>query len=113
MSSSQISAMTMQFQQQAMMQSQTAAMISQQAGYGGGASMMGEQVTGSMINRGAAIGGPLLSGGMALAGLDPFSMGLRGAMMGGARFGMMGAVGGGMIGAGVVAAPLMAGQYAA
>lgn len=112
MTSAQISAMTGQFQQQAMMQSQAAAMISQNAGYGGGMSTLGEQVTGGMINRGAAIGAPLATGAMALAGLDPLSMGLRGAMMGGARFGMMGAMGGGMMAAGAVGVPLMAAQYA-
>lgn len=112
MSSTQIAAMTSQFQQQAMMQSQASAMISQGAGYGGGMSTMGEQIAGSAINRGAAIGAPVATGAMALAGVDPVSMGLRGALAGGARMGMMGAVGGGLLGAGAVGLPLMAAQYA-
>jgi hypothetical protein len=107
MTSDQISAMTASFQAQTMSQMQNAAMISQQSmGMG-----MPEAAMGGMINRGAAIGSPLASAGLGLLGLDPFSMGLRGAMWGGARAGAMGAIGGGLAGAAVVGAPLMAAGF--
>lgn len=109
MTSDQISAMTAGFQMQSMAQMQNAAMISQQAGMG---MPTAESAMGGMINRGAAIGAPLASAGLGLMGLDPFSIGLRGAMMGGARMGVAGAIGGGAMGAGLAAAPLMAASYA-
>lgn len=108
MTSDQIAAMSYGFQAQSMGQMQHAAMISQQAGYG---MPMSESLMGGAVNRGAAIGSPLLSAGLGIAGLDPFSMGLRGAMWGGARYGMMGAIGMGGAAAAGVGIPLMAAQY--
>ena len=107
MSSSEISALTGSFQAQNMGMMQHAAMISHQAGM-----TTGERAMGRMTNMGAAIGSPLITGGMALAGLDPFSMGMSGAMAGFARGGVMGAVGGGLMGAGMVGLPMMAAQFA-
>lgn len=107
MTSDQISAMAGNFQAQTMGQMQHAAMISQQVGH----QPFAERAMGGLTNAGAAVGSPLLSAGMGLAGLDPFSMGIRGAMMG-SRFGGLGMVGGGLAGAGLVAAPMMAAQYA-
>jgi hypothetical protein len=113
MTSDMIAAQSYAFQQQSMGSMQHAGMISQMAGQGGGSgSQFGENMMGSGLNKLSAYGAPVMSGAMSLAGLDPMSMGIRGAMAGGARFGMMGAVGGGLMGAGLVAAPLMAAQYA-
>lgn len=109
MTSDQIASMTSAFQQQSMQQMQYAAMISQNGGMG---MPMSESMMGGMVNRGAAIGSPLMAAGMGLAGLDPIGMGIKGAMLGGRAFGMAGAVGGGLMGAGAVALPMMAAQYA-
>ena len=108
MTSDQISAMAGNFQAQTMGQMQHAAMISQQIG---GGQSTGEAMMGRAVNMGSAIGAPVAMGGMALAGLDPFSMALRGGMMG-SRLGAAGMIGGGLMGAGAIGAPLMAAQYA-
>lgn len=107
--SDQISAMTGNFQAQTMGQMQHAAMISQQIG---GHQNFGQAAMGRAVNVGASIGAPVAMGGMALAGLDPISMGMRGAAAGFQGFGAAGAIGGGMLGAGAVGLPLMAAQYA-
>ncbi len=107
MSSSEIAALSASFQQQSMAQMQHAAMISSY----GMRMTGGEQMMGGAVNRASAIGGPLAMGALGLAGLDPFSMGIRGGMAGYAAGGAMGAVGGAALGAGAVALPLMAAQY--
>ena len=114
MTSSQISQLTAQSQQMGMSQMQHAAMISQQAGFQGGSQneALGQHMAGSAINTMSSVGGPGAQAGMALAGVDPFSMGIKGGMAGFAMGGAAGAVGGAALGAGVVAAPIMAAQYA-
>lgn len=111
MTSQQIAAQSMQFQQQGMMQMQHSGMLSQFAGGMATRPDVGaEQLTGSLINRGAAIGAPLAMGGLMLAGMDPISLGVRGAW--GARgAGMLGAGAAGMAAAAPVAAGLMGAQY--
>lgn len=94
------------FQSQNMGQMQHAAMISQQAGMPTGEAMMGMGV-----NRAAAIGGPMAMGGMALAGVDPFSLAARGAMGGFRAAGIMGGIGGGLALGGIGAAGMMGAQY--
>jgi hypothetical protein len=113
MTSSQISQLTAQSQQMGMQQMQHAAMISQQAGgMGGAGSGIGENLSGRVVNRGAAIAGPALGAGMALAGVDPFSMALKGGAAGFASGGIAGGLAGGMAAGGAVALPLMAAKYA-
>lgn len=103
LSSSDISQMNAQYQGAMMQQQQQASMI--------GANMpMADSIVGGGMNRAAAIGGPMASLGLGLAGLDPISMGLRGGMAG-ARFGAMGAIGGGLAGAGVAMGGAMAVGY--
>lgn len=113
MTSSQISQLTAQSQQMGMSQMQHAAMISQQAGYYGSGSgeAIGQDLGGRAINQMSAIGGPGLQAGMALAGVDPFSMALRGGIAGFGRAGVAGAIGGGALAGGLVALPMMAAQY--
>ena len=81
--------------------------------YGGGSmgsGMQGDQLMSRGMNRAAGIGVPLAAAGMALMGLDPFSIGLKaGGMASASGMGMAGAIG---VGAGV-ALPLMAGLGAA
>src|SRR4030067_623743 len=92
LSSSDISQMNAQYQGAMMQQQQQASMI--------GANMpMADSIVGGGMNRAAAIGGPMASLGLGLAGLDPISMGLRGGMAGG-RFRGMGGSGGGLGGGG-------------
>jgi hypothetical protein len=112
--SDMIAAQTGAFQQQSMMQMQHAGMISQFAGMRGSASpgsQMAGGLAGSAINTAAAVGAPLMSAGMMMAGLDPFSMGLKGAVGGFGRAGVMGAVGGGLAAAALPMAGLMGAQY--
>jgi len=101
--SDQISAMAGNFQAQTMSQMQHAAMISQQVGQG---QSTGESIMGKATNMGAAVGAPVMAGGMALAGIDPISLGARGVMSGSAV-----GMGAGLMAAGGVGAALMAGQY--
>ncbi len=110
MSSAQIAQANASFQQQSMMSMQHSGMLSQNAGQGAGT--MAQGIAGSTINTTAAVAGPLAMGGMMLAGVDPISRGFTGAMSGGARAGMMGAVGGGLAGAALPMAGMMAAQYA-
>ncbi len=108
MSSYEISAMVGQQQQMMAGQMQHASMISQMAG----PQPLGENLMGRATNMATGIGSPLLQGGMALAGADPFSMAIRGGMMGFGMGGLAGAAGGAALGAGAVGVPLMAAQYA-
>lgn len=108
MSSAEISALVGQNQMMMTNQMQHAAMISQQAGMQTG----GEYLMGRATNVATGIGAPLLQGGMALAGLDPFSAAVRGGMMGFGAGGIAGAAGGAAIGAGAIGLPIMAAQYA-
>lgn len=106
--SDQIAAQTSAFQQQTMMQMQHAGMLSQ---FAGGAGPVAGQVAGGTINTMAAVGAPLMTGGMMLAGLDPISMGMRGAYA--ARgAGMMGMGAAGMGAAAIPMMGMMAAQYA-
>lgn len=89
MSSAEIASMSGAFQQQIMVQNQYSGMVSQQAGMSRGESMMG-----SFTNRGAGIGSAVLGGGMALAGMDPMSLAMKGGMAGYGAGGMMGAAAG-------------------
>jgi hypothetical protein len=107
MTSAQISQMTGQFQMQHMGQMQHAAMLSQQAGR----QTSGENVMGQAMNYGAGIGAPIASAGMALAGVDPMSMMVRGGMAGFAAGGLAGAAGGAALGGAAIGVPLMAAQY--
>jgi hypothetical protein len=108
LSSYEISAMVGQQQQMMVGQMQHASMISQQAGQ----QPIGEHLMGRATNLATGIGSPLLQGGMALAGADPFSMAIRGGMAGFEAGGIAGAAGGAMLGAGAIGLPLMAAQYA-
>lgn len=108
MSSYEISAMVGQQQQQMVGQMQHASMISQQAGQ----QPIGEHLMGRATNMATGIGSPLLQGGMALAGADPFGMAIRGGMAGFGAGGIAGAAGGAALGAGAIGLPLMAAQYA-
>lgn len=108
MTSSEISSLIGQQQMMMAGQMQHAAMISQQAG----SQTTGQNIMGRAVNTATGIGSPLLQGGMALAGADPFSMGIRGGMAGFAAGGIAGAAGGAALGAGAVGIPLMAAQYA-
>lgn len=104
LSSSQIAQMNAQYQGAMMGQMQQAQMI--------GAMPMAEAFTGGTMNRMAAIGGPMASLGLGLAGLDPLSIGLRAGM--GASSAGMGFAGAGMVGvgaAGLAAGGLMAAGY--
>src|SRR5262245_48807743 len=102
-SSSQISQMNMQYQQQMAMQFQNAASIGTQV-------PLSESIVGGGMNRAAAVGGPMASLGLGLMGLDPISLGIRAGMgtsaLGG-TFGAAGAVGlgvGGLAMGGMMAA---------
>jgi hypothetical protein len=110
MTSQQIAAQVGAFQQQAMGQMQYAGMLSQYSGNGG--HFDPGQMMGGAMNTGAAIGKPLMMGGMALAGMDPIGLGLR-AGMGAARYGgfALGGVAGAATG-GLAAVGLGAAQYA-
>lgn len=102
-SSDQISQMNAQYQGAMMQQQQQASMI--------GANMpLADSIVGGGMNRAAAIGGPMATLGLGLVGLDPLSMGYRGAMAG-SRLGMAGAIGGGLAGAGVAMGGAMAVGY--
>jgi len=111
--SDQIAQQTQAFQQQAMMNMHHSGMVSQYAGsgVGGGNQQQAGGMMGSAMNTTAAIGAPVASGALMLAGMDPMSMGMKAAW--GARGGGMLAAGGaGVAAAGAVAMPLMAAQYA-
>lgn len=74
-------------------------MISMMSGAGrGGAS---DALAGGMLSRAGAVGQPLISGAMGLAGLDPMSLGMRAGM--GAWNSGAGVLGAGLAGAGVMA----------
>src|SRR3972149_6963582 len=103
LSSSDISQMNAQYMGAMQQQMQQASMI--------GSNMpMADSIVGGGMNRAAAIGGPMASLGLGLAGLDPISMGIRGGMAG-ARFGAAGMIGGGLAGAGVAMGGAMAVGY--
>ena len=114
-SSTEIAQMNGAFQQQQMQQTQYAGMIGQQGGPYGGSSYGAQGVYGQgahsdqMMGRGmsmaGAIGSPLVAGGMALAGLDPLSLGLK---AGGMALGSGAGLGGAAMAAGAVALPAMA-----
>lgn len=89
MTSDQIAAQAGAFQQQVMLQNQYAGMLSQHAG----AAPAGEQLMGHITNRGMGIGSAVLGGGLALAGLDPMSLGLKAGIAGWGAGGAMGAAG--------------------
>lgn len=92
------------YTQQYMQQQQYSGMI---GGMGGGGSpVTGEGIAAGAMNRGAAIGAPLATAGLAFAGLDPVSLAIRGGMYSyGAGAGIGGAVAGGM----AMAAPMALG----
>lgn len=104
MTSAQIAQMNGAFQGQSMNQMAYSGMIAQQSPYSG------ERMAGSTMNTLGALASPVAMGGMALAGLDPISMGIRGGMAG-AGMGTAGMAAGAIGGAAMVAAPLMAAQY--
>jgi hypothetical protein len=83
-------------------------------GYGAQQSpMMAEGAMGMVANRAQAVGAPLFQGAMGMLGLDPVSLGLRGAM--GAFGSGAGVLGAGAAGLGVAAAsaiPMAAMGYA-
>lgn len=96
------------FQGMAMNQMAYANMIGQPPGYYGGShggpNTMGDRLMGGAMNRGSAVGAPLMMGAMGMMGLDPMSLGLKagiGAFTSGAGIG-------GALGAGALAAAPMA-----
>lgn len=113
MTSDQIASQVAAFQQQSMTGMQHSGMVSQFAGMMSGRDTQAQagNFMGSAMNTAGAVGQPIAQGGMMLAGVDPFSVGMRAAWA--ARGGGMAAAGGaGAAAAGLVGAPLMAGQYA-
>jgi hypothetical protein len=71
--------------------------------YGGmNPQMNAEGLAGAALSRGAAIGAPVAAAGLALAGLDPFSLGLRSGV---AAYGAGAGVGGATLAGAAVAAP--------
>jgi hypothetical protein len=104
MSSQEISAMTAAFNQQTAMQMQNSTMISQMAGGHPSNSQAAERFTGGLMNKTAAIGAPVGMLGLGLAGLDPMSLGMRGAFTG---FGMGSAMTGGSVAGGVLGGAAM------
>lgn len=73
----------------------------------------GQQMAGSAMNAMGSVASPLAMGGLALTGLDPFSMAMRGGAIGfGAGGGAMGMAAGALGGAAMVGVPLMAAGYA-
>ena len=109
MSSAQIAALNGSFQQQSMMNMQHAAMLSQNAGspYQG----MSQNMVGQGANFIGAAAGPMASGAMMLAGMDPMSMAFKGGVAGFRGAGMMGAAGGAMAAAALPMAGMMGAQY--
>lgn len=106
LSSSEIAAMNGGFMQQSMMSQQYSSMIGQGGNvYGAGSGMSGDAFMGSAMNRGSAVGAPLMSGAMGLLGLDPMSLGLKAGM---GAFGAGAGFGGAAMAGAAVAAPLMA-----
>lgn len=106
LSSFEISQMNSAFQGAAMGQMTHAAMIGSNA-------PMANSMVGKGINTATALGGPMAMGGLALAGLDPISMGLRAGMgASGAGMGLAGAGAVGLGAAGLAGAGLMGVQYA-
>lgn len=106
MSSAQIAQMNGSFQGAAMNQMMYSGMIGQGSPYSG------ERMAGSFVNTASSIASPLAMGGAALAGLDPFSMALKGGSAGFAAGGIGGAAVGALGGAAVVGVPMMAAGYA-
>jgi hypothetical protein len=72
----------------------------------------GARMAGSTMNAAGSMASPLMMGGLTLAGLDPFSMALRGGAAGYAAGGFGGAAVGALGGAASVGLPLMAMGYA-
>ena len=112
-SSAQIAQMNGAFQQQSMQQMQYSSMIGQGQGYGGGGGYGGQSIGEAAAGRGANLASasaPLAYGAMAIAGVDPLSMGMKAAW--GARgAGMMGAGAAGMAVAAPLAIGMMGAQY--
>lgn len=71
----------------------------------------GDMMAGQVMSRGAAIGGPLLSGAQTLLGLDPLSLGMRAGM--GMWRGGAGLLGAGAVGMGVMSGAAILGTGAA
>lgn len=107
LTSAQIAQMHGSFQGQAMNQMAYAGMIGQMSPFSP------ERMAGGAMNTAGSIASPLAMGGLALAGLDPFSMAFRGGAMGlAAGGGMAGMAAGALGGAAAVGLPLMAMGYA-
>jgi hypothetical protein len=88
-----------------MQQMQYSGMIGSGSG-GGGMHSTSEGIAAGGLSRGAAIGAPMATAGLAFAGLDPVSLAIRGGMASyGAGAGIGGAVAGGL----AMAAPMAAG----
>lgn len=93
------------YAQMYMQQQQYSGMIGSGSG-GGGMPSTSEGIAAGGLSRGAAIGAPLATAGLAFAGLDPVSLAIRGGVASyGAGAGLGGAVAGGM----ALAAPMAAG----
>ena len=73
--------------------------------YGAGSGLSGDSMMSGIMNRGSAIGGPLMSGAMGMLGLDPMSLGLKAGM---SAFGSGAGLGGAAMAGAGVALPLMA-----
>lgn len=115
LSSSDIAQMNGGYQQMAMGQMQYAMQIGQY-GYQQGqqnAGNPGDRIMGGMMNKGMAIGAPMAALGMGVMGMDPMSMGMRGAMAGYSGGGLMGAAAGGFAAAAVPMAATAAVSYGA
>lgn len=106
LTSAQIAQMNGSFQSQAMNQMAYSGMIGQLSPYSG------ERMAGNAMNTVGAIASPVVTGGLALAGLDPISMAFRGGAMGMASGGLAGMAGGALGGAALAGLPLMAAGYA-
>ena len=105
MSSAEIAQMNGAFAQASMQRMSYASSISQGAIYGGQSGQGADALMGGAMNRGAAIGGPLMGGAMGMLGLDPMSMGLKAGM---GAFGAGAGLGGAALAGAGVALPMMA-----
>lgn len=101
--SSQTMQMIGAYQGQAMNNMAYSNSISMMARPGGG----GDRMMGGMMNAASSVGGPMLSAGMGLMGLDPMSMGLKAGM---AAYGAGGGLMGGALAATGVGLPIAAGM---
>lgn len=108
-SSADIAGMSASYTQQYMAQAQYASMVGQQGPYGMPTNphIMGESMAGTAMNRGAAIGAPLATAGLALAGLDPFSLAIRGGV---GAYGAGAGIGGAAMAGMAMAAPMAIGM---